>query len=63
MIVNNQFDFGDLVYFLTDPDQQGWYVTGIMIDVGETRQYRLSCGMEACTAYEFEITKEKQLVV
>ena len=61
MIINNKFEFGDLVYFITDPTQLGHLVTGFSVRKDTPIIYRLSsCGDEV-PAYDYEITTDKTI--
>lgn len=62
MIIDNKFNFGEKVYLITDIDQKQRLVTGMSLRM-ESIGYELSCGSEISTYYDFEISKEKNIVI
>lgn len=63
MMISTKFDFGDIVYLVTDEEQQGRMVTGIVIYPGNIILYTLSCGQVNSNHYEFEIIAEKNILL
>jgi hypothetical protein len=63
MMVENKYDFGDVVYLVTDSDQEKRIVTAIKIYPSGGILYQLSCGTENSDHYEFEISKEEDTVL
>ena len=61
MTINNIYNFGDIVYIISDTDQQKRMVTAIQVSPGEVI-YRLSCGTENSWHYDFEVTREKSVI-
>lgn len=60
MIIDTHLDFGDIVYFRNDPDQDEHIVTGFSVRPNGIA-YRVSrIGVEI-SAYDFEITPEKTI--
>ena len=57
MLIDNKFKIGQEVYIKTDIDQKKRIVTSIIISRNEI-QYQLSCGVESSWCYDFEISKE-----
>lgn len=56
--ISLEYDFGDLVYLITDKEQDARVVTGALVRKGVVLYY-ISCGAEAETLhYGYEITKE-----
>jgi len=62
-VIDNKFDFGDLVYLKTDEDQKVRLVTGFRVYPGGGLIYYLSCGNCISDHYEFEISSEKNVLV
>ena len=61
MILENKYNIGEFVYLITDPDQCKRIITGI--EVGQRDIcYFLACGESTTKHYDFEISKEKQLI-
>jgi hypothetical protein len=62
MKIENKYNLGDEVYLKTDPDQYLRIVTGISIrQVGIL--YELSCAEDTSTHYDFEISRDINMVV
>lgn len=62
MVVDNKYNFGDIVFLATDNDQNQRIVTGISILPGDVILYDLSYGSCNSSHYEFEITAEKNVL-
>lgn len=62
MVIDNKFDFGDIVYLATDIEQLPRIVTRIYIDPNYLC-YELSCGTTTSNHYELEITAEKNTLL
>lgn len=58
MVIDNKFEIGDIVYFITDVEQLPRMVTGILV-YNETIDYEVSYNQSCCYASEIEISKEK----
>lgn len=63
MKIQTLYDIGDVLYLKTDPDQEARLVTRIIICPKDLHSYELTCGTEACEHYEFEISREKDMVL
>lgn len=61
MIIDNKYNFGDIVYLSTDEDQKPHIVTGVLVQ-GELISYQLSCGRITDTYFDIEITPEKDVL-
>lgn len=62
MVIDNKFNIKEEVYLKTDPSQNVRIVTAIQVtDLDYT--YQLMCGVETSWHYDFEITKEKNVLV
>lgn len=65
MIIDNKFNFWDIVYLKTDPDQEKRIVTEMKL-IGSMGAisilYLLSCGSQISNHYEEEISSEKDIV-
>ena len=57
-----EFGIGELVYLVTDPDQNKRIVTGIMLRPSKTVLYVLSFGTVESYNYEVEITRERNVI-
>ena len=61
MVIDNVYELNDLVYLVTDPDQQVRMVTCIKVmPIGIT--YEVSLGSNASDHYEQEISATKNLL-
>lgn len=56
---NVEFDFGQIVYLKTDPDQLERMVTAISLRPNGAVSYNLSQGMNETYHYAMEISTEK----
>ena len=61
MLIDTKYDFGDMVYLITDNEQRKRLVTGITITT-KGLTYELSCGTITSNHYEFEITEEENIL-
>jgi len=59
MIINNKFNFTDIVYLITDVDQKERVVTGFRVSNYDI-VYELCCGEDESIHYDFEISSEKK---
>lgn len=57
LLVDNKFYFGEVVYLKTDKDQNPRIVYCMKVFKNETL-YDLACGTTVSSHYEFEISKE-----
>ncbi len=62
MVVDNKYDFGDMVYLKTDPDQLKRIITGIHVFPGNAISYTVTQAGTESQHYEFEISAEKQII-
>lgn len=62
MILDNKFDYEEIVYLKTDTDQLPRMVYGFIV-YKTAILYRLTCGSQTSEHYDFEITRDKQLVL
>lgn len=60
MYIDNRFNFGEIVYLLTDTDQRPYMVLEIYINVLGL-SYKVASGANEYTALEMELTREKTL--
>ena len=58
MVIDNEFEFGETVYLITDSDHFPRLVTGFSLRK-HSIMYELSCGTSCSTHMNYEITKEK----
>ena len=57
----SEYDFGDIVFLKTDPDQRERIVVGWTERPGVIL-YDLACGTDYSTHYEFEITEKQDIL-
>ncbi len=62
MMIDNEYEVGDIVYLKTDEEQLQRIVSGIDIRPG-VLIYRVSCGIVDSSHYDFEMTREKSYLV
>lgn len=62
MVIDNQFEFGDIVYLKTDKDQLPRMVVRMSVKPGEIL-YCLAQGNSEYWAMDFEITKEVNVLL
>ena len=60
--IDNKFNIGDIVYLKTDKEQEERIVCGITIYNKGELMYKLSCGLDDSSHYEFEITNQKNVL-
>lgn len=63
MTISIPYDWGDVVYIKTDQEQKPRQVCQIRVMPFNCVIYVLSCGSATSEHYEFEISKEKDLVI
>ena len=56
MTINNKYDFGQMVFLVTDPEQKERMVTAIQVFAGGRLLYQLVHGENATWHYEYEIS-------
>ena len=62
MLIDNKYDIGDIVYLKTDEDQSMRIITSITVCINSLI-YSLSLASQETQHYDFEISKEKQLIL
>lgn len=62
MIVDNQYNIGDIVYLKTDEDQLPRQVYSIELYHNGELMYKLVQGIQTSSHYEFELSYDKNLV-
>lgn len=60
--IDNKFEIGDIVYLKTDTDQKQRLVYAFEVTNRDT-MYKVACGTDISTHYEFEISVEKNVLV
>lgn len=63
IVIENKYNFGDIVFLRTDPDQQPRIVTAFVACPAGDILYELTCSTTASKHYEFEITEDKTVTV
>jgi hypothetical protein len=61
IIINNNFDLGEIVYIKTDPEQLPRIITAIMQRVDGGMSYQLSQGEIYSFQYEVELSREQNM--
>ena len=61
MIIDNKFELKEIVYLKTDSQQKERIITGFIVR-STSIIYELSCADESCSSYDFEISKERDVV-
>ena len=62
MLVDNKFEFGDIVYLKTDTEQRQRIVFAIKVYKTDIL-YELACGTTTSMHYDFEISKEVNVLI
>lgn len=62
MTIDNRFNLKQTVYLKTDTDQKPRIVTGILVKPSDLL-YELSCGADNSNHFDFEISKEKDVLI
>ena len=62
MLIDNKFEFGDIVYLKTDKEQVERIVVEFLVSQ-DSVMYRLSAGVHSDIYYDVEISKEKNILV
>lgn len=62
MIVDNLFEIGELVYLTTDPEQLQRMVTCFIVNKYDII-YELQSGTTSSRHYDYEISKEKNVLI
>lgn len=59
LVIDNKFELGQLVYLITDLEQEAYHVVEIHIRPGGSILYSLCIRTSVSDHYEFEISLEK----
>jgi hypothetical protein len=62
LVIDNEHDFGDIVYLKTDSEQKPRIVFAIKVYKSDIL-YELACGTVTSLHYGFEITKEVNVLI
>lgn len=60
-LINHEYAIGDIVYIITDEDQNAWQVYALLILPGNLVSYKLTSGTKEHACYEMELSREKQV--
>lgn len=63
MLVKTRFDFGQIVYLKTDPDQHPGIIIGFEIFPGGELMYKVSFSGDMSVCYEIELSEEKDFKI
>lgn len=61
VMLNNQFELGEMVYLIHDPEQYHYMIVQVGLTLGGSLMYSLQCGEDEVTAFEKELSREKSL--
>ena len=62
MIIDNIYEIGQVVYLKTDTDQIPRIVISISVYKGGELLYKVASGTQTSEHYEFELSKERELI-
>jgi hypothetical protein len=62
MIIKTTYSIGEMVYLITDEQQRQRIIVGINIKPHD-HVYALSCGEDESFHYDFEMSKEKNIMI
>jgi hypothetical protein len=62
MVIENKYDFGQIVFLKCDVDQSPRIVVSIEVYKGGELMYKLSAGDNNSLHFDFEISEEKNFV-
>lgn len=62
MVIENKFNFGDIVYLKTDSDQRPRIVTRFCVGI-TAMAYELYCGTQCSWHCDYEISTEKDVLL
>lgn len=63
IIIENKFDFGDIVYLKTDKDQLPRVVVSFSVFKAGELLYKIVSGTTESSHYDFEISKEENILL
>lgn len=63
VVIDNQFDFGDIVYLITDEEQKPRIVCSLEVYQGGEIIYRVNSGTVMSSHYEFELQAVKSIPI
>lgn len=63
IVIENKYNFGDILYLRTDVDQEPRIVTAIVACPAGDILYELACGIVISKHYDFELATEKNVAV
>jgi hypothetical protein len=61
-VIDNKYDFGEIVYLKTDKEQSPRIVYCFKVYQNEIL-YELACGTQTSSHYEYEISKEPNVIL
>lgn len=63
MIIQNNYELGEIVYLKTDPQQQPRQIVGIHVTIDGGLLYKCVAGLEVDLHFEVEFSREKDIVL
>lgn len=61
MVIDNEYEIGDLVYLKTDAEQLPRIIISIYVYKNGELLYKTASGTQTSEHYSFELSKEKEL--
>ena len=63
MVIDNKYEFEEIVYLKTDQEQMPRIVVSVEVYKGGELLYKLACGTATSSHYEFEMSREKNVLL
>lgn len=63
IVVDNKYNFGDIVFLKTDIEQMPRIITAIIFCPASDILYEVTCGTVVSRHYDFEITVSKEVII
>ncbi len=62
MVIDNKYEIGDIVYLITDKEQEQRMVSSIVVYKAGELVYKLVCGTTYSEHYDFELSDTKNIL-
>ena len=62
-IIHTDYEIAEVVYLVTDRDQEARIVVGFYMGAGDKVRYKVSCGTRESEHYDFEISREINVLI
>lgn len=63
MVIDNKYDFGQVVYLVTDSEQQARIIQSFEVYKNGEILYKVGCGATASYHYDFELSEKENLEI